>query len=117
MLTEPSVPSRSATGGSRIPPIISVDDHVVEPPDLWLRWLPSNLRDSGPKVVRKPFEVRPRRAPGGSFHVAASGPETDFWVYDDKYQAIGAGFAAAGRDADHIDELPVPYADMRPGFY
>jgi hypothetical protein len=34
------------------PPIISVDDHVVEPADLWERWLPAALRDAGPKLIR-----------------------------------------------------------------
>ena len=28
-----------------IPPMISVDDHVLEPPDLWQRWLPARWRD------------------------------------------------------------------------
>ena len=31
-----------ASSGARteIPPIISVDDHIVEPPHLWQEWLP-----------------------------------------------------------------------------
>ena len=37
----------------RIPKIISVDDHVVEPAHLWQTWLPVKLRDRGPKVVRR----------------------------------------------------------------
>ena len=35
-----------------IPRIISVDDHVVEPPDLWSSRLPAKYRDRGPRVVR-----------------------------------------------------------------
>ena len=35
-----------------VPRIISVDDHIVEPPDLWQRWLPARFRDEGPRVVR-----------------------------------------------------------------
>jgi predicted TIM-barrel fold metal-dependent hydrolase len=31
--------------------VISVDDHIVEPPDLWQRWLPAKYRDVGPRVV------------------------------------------------------------------
>ena len=27
-----------------IPPIVSVDDHVIEPPHLWQRWLPAKWR-------------------------------------------------------------------------
>ena len=36
-----------------LPKIISVDDHVVEPPHVWERWLPAKFRDRGPKVVRR----------------------------------------------------------------
>jgi hypothetical protein len=35
-----------------IPLIISVDDHVVEPPDLWSARLPAKYQDRGPRVVR-----------------------------------------------------------------
>jgi predicted TIM-barrel fold metal-dependent hydrolase len=33
------------------PYIVSVDDHVIEPPHLWQSRLPAKLRDRGPKVV------------------------------------------------------------------
>jgi hypothetical protein len=32
--------------------IVSVDDHVIEPPHVWETWLPARYRDRGPKVVR-----------------------------------------------------------------
>jgi hypothetical protein len=32
------------TGEREIPNIVSVDDHVVEPPHLFERWLPSSSR-------------------------------------------------------------------------
>ena len=32
-----------------LPLIISVDDHVLEPKDLWQRELPASLRDRGPR--------------------------------------------------------------------
>ena len=35
-----------------IPRIISVDDHVVEPPDLWSARLPEKYRDRGPRIER-----------------------------------------------------------------
>lgn len=31
--------------------LISVDDHVVEPPHVWQTWLPERHREHGPKVV------------------------------------------------------------------
>src|ERR671913_509918 len=33
--------------------IVSVDDHVVEPPDLFERHLPAKYRDLAPKVIHK----------------------------------------------------------------
>jgi predicted TIM-barrel fold metal-dependent hydrolase len=96
-----------------VPPIISVDDHVIEPPDLWKRWLPPSLRDRAPHVVRAPYEL----AGDGNVRMATSGAETDFWVYEDLRVAIKNGSAAAGLDASEIDYAPVSYGEMRPGFY
>ena len=36
-----------------IPMIISVDDHVVEPPHVWSTWLPARYRDRGPRIERR----------------------------------------------------------------
>ena len=36
-----------------LPKIISVDDHVVEPPHVWQTWLPEKWRERGPRVERK----------------------------------------------------------------
>ena len=96
-----------------IPPIISVDDHVVEPPDLWQRWLPSPLRAAGPKVVRAAYST----SRGGNVSIATSGPETDFWAFEDLRAPIKNGSAAAGLDPSEIDYRPVAYSEMRPGFY
>src|SRR3954453_17945141 len=38
---------------SVIPRIISVDDHVIEPPDLWSSRLPKKFLDRGPRIVRE----------------------------------------------------------------
>ncbi|MFL6243503.1 MAG: amidohydrolase, partial [Acidimicrobiia bacterium] len=38
-----------------IPKIISVDDHVVEPADVWQTRLPKKYLDVGPRVVRAPL--------------------------------------------------------------
>ena len=37
-----------------IPWIVSLDDHVVEPPDVWTKRLPAKYRDIGPHVVMAP---------------------------------------------------------------
>ena len=37
------------------PKIISVDDHIVEPADLWSSRLPEKYKELGPTIVRKPM--------------------------------------------------------------
>ena len=96
-----------------IPPIISVDDHVVEPPHLWQRWLPARLRDAGPRIVRAPYELRADQ----KTVMAASGPQTDFWVYETFCVAIHNAAAAAGLPAEKIDFSPRAYDEMRPAFF
>ena len=97
------------------PPIVSVDDHVVEPPHLWQRWLPSTLRDDGPKVVRSGYEMRPGAAQ--RFLLAPSGPETDFWLYDGVATAIDTASAAAGLPPERLDARPISFDEMRPGCF
>ena len=37
-----------------IPPIVSVDDHVIEPPNVWTDRLPKKYQDEGPRVIQVP---------------------------------------------------------------
>jgi predicted TIM-barrel fold metal-dependent hydrolase len=99
-----------------IPRIISVDDHVIEPPDLWQRWLPSKLRDRGPRVVRDHFTIEwvngnqvARR--GGD------GPTTDFWLYEDLVWSHQMLNACAGYDESQWWMGPIAFEQMRPGCY
>jgi hypothetical protein len=41
--------------------LISVDDHLVEPPQLWLDRLPGKYRDAGPRII----DVQVERNPDG----------------------------------------------------
>jgi hypothetical protein len=36
-----------------LPKIVSVDDHVVEPPHVWQTWLQKKYRERGPRVEHK----------------------------------------------------------------
>jgi predicted TIM-barrel fold metal-dependent hydrolase len=101
--------------GPTIPPIVSVDDHVVEPPHLWTAWLPKRLRDDGPRVVRASWQRRPGSPP--SFEMATSGPETDFWVYEDLRMPIIPTLAAAGLLPEAVNDEPIAYDEMRAGCY
>jgi predicted TIM-barrel fold metal-dependent hydrolase len=99
-----------------IPPIVSVDDHVIEPPDLWQRWLPARFRDAGPKLVEAPY-VLSHKDGGTSVARSESGPLTDFWAYEEKSIAIPGGQVAVGRPNDAVTQDPVRFRDMRPGAY
>ena len=61
-----------------IPRIISVDDHVLEPPDLWSSRLPSRYRERGPRIVRQKV-----RRVGAQVIEADDGQWCDVWHYDD----------------------------------
>ena len=98
-----------------IPPIVSVDDHVIEPPDLWERWLPEKFRSRGPRVVRAPYEMVREKQP---FRRAASGPETDFWIYEDLAAGVQLVMACAGiDDGEEVTLGPISFDGMRPGCY
>ncbi len=107
-----------------IPPIISVDDHVIEPPDLWQRWLPVRFREAGPRVVRGPYEMVPEgeidraaRSGWNAFRPASEGPETDWWLFEGGLSATLLGNAAAGLPPDEVVPGPISFDQMRPGFY
>ena len=97
-----------------IPRIISVDDHVIEPPDLWQSRLPSRFADRAPRVKRT---VGKMTFDNGLQFSEGDGPgcgPMDLWLYDDLTWAIPRGMAQVG----HLDELSarsVTYDEMRAG--
>jgi predicted TIM-barrel fold metal-dependent hydrolase len=96
-----------------LPRIISVDDHVVEPPDLWTSRLPARDRDRGPRVVR---ERATFGFVGGVFSFERGAPDGDWcdiWVYDDLVYPFPKLSAAVGF-AD-LDNTPVTFDEIRPG--
>jgi predicted TIM-barrel fold metal-dependent hydrolase len=62
--------------------IVSVDDHVVEPPGVWQDRLPQKYHDEGPRVV--------------------SDETGDFWMYEGKPFPVDLLEIAAGRTPDQI---------------
>jgi predicted TIM-barrel fold metal-dependent hydrolase len=100
-----------------LPRIISVDDHVVEPADLWERYLPASMREAGPhlKRTRGIFVASTR----GQWQEDASGNWADIWTFGDYQMALIPGFAAAGMDKSYLGEHwdPLTYDQTRPGAY
>ena len=77
--------------------LISVDDHVLEPPDVWQSRLPAKYRDVGPRLV--------------------TDDTGEYWAYEDK-KVITTGLSAvAGRTKEQFSPDPVPYSEMRPGCF
>jgi predicted TIM-barrel fold metal-dependent hydrolase len=102
---------------SELPRIISVDDHVIEPPHVWTTWLPERLRDRGPHVERMPLaEIT---MIGGAYQITpgTDGPPCDWWVYEDLKMPHRRIIAAVGFDRDDITLTGITYDEMRPGCY
>ena len=69
-----------------IPRFISVDDHVVEPPHLFQRWLPKQLRrrPRAPHVERR--GIAKTMFHGGSTYEIEfddTPAQSDIWFYED----------------------------------
>jgi predicted TIM-barrel fold metal-dependent hydrolase len=78
--------------------LVSVDDHVVEPPDLFDGHLPAAYRDKAPRLVHKD---------DGS----------DVWVFEGRaLPNIGLN-AVVGRVPEEYGVEPTAFAQMRPGCY
>ena len=100
------------------PKIVSVDDHVVEPPHVWERWLPAKHRDKAPRVERRGIGTM-RHVGGGTYEQTfdPDGPQADCWVYEDLVYIHKRHVAAVGFDRDEMTMTPMTYDEMRPGCY
>jgi predicted TIM-barrel fold metal-dependent hydrolase len=76
--------------------LISVDDHILEPPNLWVDRVPAKDRDRAPQMVNDGGEI---------------------WVYDGKKFPTSGLSAVAGKSKEEFSPEPVPYSEMRPGCY
>jgi predicted TIM-barrel fold metal-dependent hydrolase len=78
--------------------LISVDDHILEPPNLWVDRVAAKDRDRAPHMV-----------------VGDDGRE--MWVYDGKRLPTSGLSAVAGKSKEEFSPEPLPYSEMRPGCY
>ena len=77
---------------------VSVDDHVVEPPDMFDGRMPAQYADRAPKIVR-------------------NSRGDDVWEFEGlKIPNIGLN-AVAGRPKEEYGVDPTSYDEMRPGCY
>src|ERR1700689_347436 len=79
-------------------PVISVDDHLIEPPDLFVHRLPAALAPGAPCVVEQ-----------------EDGTQT--WVFEGKhYPNVGLN-AVVGRPRAEWSMEPARFDEMRPGCF
>ena len=77
-------------------PVISVDDHAMEPPTLF-DGIPARFADQAPKIVD--YEGRP------------------VWLIEDDIIPIIGANAASGRPMTEYQQLALRFEEMRPGVY
>lgn len=77
--------------------LISVDDHIIEPPETF-KHVPAKYRDQAPRVVR---------ADDGS----------DRWLFNGKLQAFVGNSAVAGRSKEDRSLEPASFDHVRKGTY
>jgi predicted TIM-barrel fold metal-dependent hydrolase len=98
------------------PRIVSPDDHVLEPPDLWTKRLPAKYLETGPRVVREKGRLTMN---DGMFVYEQSddGEPVDVWYYEDiRVPGILTG-AAVGYELEDMETKVITFEDMRPGCY
>jgi len=78
--------------------IVSVDDHVIEHPNVWLDRMPEKYKDVAPRI---------ERAEDGN----------DWWIYEGEKAGNFALNAVAGKSPHDFGMDPRSYDDMLPGCY
>lgn len=98
-----------------LPWLISVDDHVNEPRELWQRELPASWRERGPRVSREKAALS---FLGGKLTLergVEDGHWCDVWLFDDLVLPTGLLHAPAGLPPEKQANLPAIYEDFIPG--
>ena len=66
--------------------MISVDDHVIEPPNVWQDRVPAKLKDAAPRIVRD--------------------DQGEAWVYEDKRIPTPGLSAVVGKEKEEFSPAP-----------
>jgi predicted TIM-barrel fold metal-dependent hydrolase len=98
-----------------IPPIISLDDHVIEPPMMWIDRLPRRYSDIGPRVEELPQGAAVLE--GGKFRErpGTDGRVVSYWRYEDLFMSVKRLSTAVGFPGEAVTLDGVTYDEIRPG--
>jgi predicted TIM-barrel fold metal-dependent hydrolase len=79
--------------------LVSIDDHMIEPPDMYARHLPERYRDEAPKIVRTTEGI-------------------DQWVFQGQATSTPFGMAATvGWPREEWGFNPGMFSELRPGCF
>ncbi len=97
-----------------IPLLVSVDDHVIEPPHLWERWITPRFRERAPRVER--IGCTHMGYVGGvfGFETGEGGTPCDWWRFEDLLIPRTRVESAVGYDRADVTVTPTTYEEMRP---
>lgn len=95
----------------QMPNMISVDDHVMEPPDLWASRLPKKYLDAGPHVVRE----KGVRVGKKHWRRDDEGQWADIWHYEDLSIMIPLDLAISGKTQADLLPRAITFDEIRPG--
>src|SRR5437868_151839 len=109
------------TATAVLPRIISVDDHVVEPANLWTSRVSSKYKDAAPRVERKRMSAQSTlTGMGRQYQYDVEGPDAvwgDVWMFEGAKAPMWRAIAAAGFPPAEVDGRPITYDEMRPGCF
>lgn len=105
-----------------IPPIVSVDDHIIEPPDVFVGRLPSKLQDRAPRVERRLVESMSIKgvAAGFDYKFGLDGTPMDLWFFENLiygYTKVSVLMADSDNSSNERAATGVLFDEMRPGCY
>jgi len=96
--------------------IVSMDDHVIEPPDLWTSRLPTGMADRAPTLVRERGAIT-YDGRGFVYEPTDDGTWADVWYFGDVRSPLIRTIAAAGTPSADVKVELVTMDDIRKGCY
>ncbi len=103
---------------TELPMIISVDDHIIEPPTLFQRWLPAKYQDRAPRVERRMISKESKLFNG--LVEDPDGDPGDVWLFGDSAYVLRRPILildGVETTADMRGNEPATYDEMHPACY